>query len=61
MFVKTTKEIAGFARRAYKYGGDACIAIETQESPTFTLPPDLSDTATKGELRMWEKLLNAIS
>ena len=61
MFVKTTKEIAGFVGRTYKYGGDARIAIETQESPTFALPPDVSDTATKGELRMWEKQLDAIS
>ena len=61
MFVKTTKEIAGYVGRTYKMGGDTRIAIETQEVPKFAIPADIAEDAPKGEVRLWEKKLDHIS
>jgi hypothetical protein len=55
IFTKTTKEVAEYVGRTYKYGCDARLAIENLEEPTLTLPNDPSDTTTKTETRIWEK------
>jgi hypothetical protein len=60
MFIKTTKKIAGHVGRTYKMGGDVRIAVETQEIPTFAMPPNPPDDASRSELRIWEKRLDAI-
>ena len=61
MFAKTTKEIAGYVGRTYKFGGDTRIAVETQETPKFAVPDDPPDDASKAALRMWEKKVDSIS
>ena len=61
MFVKTTKEIAGYVGRTYKMGGDTRIAVETQEAPKFAIPADLKDSASKAEVRLWEKKIDSLS
>jgi hypothetical protein len=61
MFAKTTKEIAGYVGRTYKFGGDTRIAVETQETPKFAVPADPPDDASKATLRMWEKKVDSIS
>ena len=37
IFVKTTKDIAAYAGRTMKFGGDMRIAIETLEAPVFAM------------------------
>jgi hypothetical protein len=61
MFVKTTKEIAGYVGRTYKFGGDTRIAVESLEMPKFAVPDDPPDDAGKGIIRLWEKKLDALS
>jgi hypothetical protein len=55
IFTKTTKEIAEYVGRMYRYGSDVRLAIENLESPTLTLPTDPPDSATKTETIIWEK------
>ena len=55
LFIKTTKVIAEYVGRTYKYGGDVMHAIEKLEVPVFTQPVEPIATATKTELRIWEK------
>ena len=57
-YMKTTKEIAEYVGRTFKYGGDARTAVETLETPTVTLPPDPAPEATRGEVRLWEKAID---
>jgi hypothetical protein len=58
-YMKTTKEIAEYVGRTFKYGGDARSAVETLETPTVTLPPDPATEATRGEVRLWRKPLTS--
>ena len=55
IFIKTTKVIAEYVGRTYKYGGDIMQAIEKFEVPAFEQPDEPDNTATKTELRIWEK------
>ena len=55
IFATTTKEIAGYVGRTYKYGGDICIAVETLAITTFEVPTDPPANCTKTENRIWEK------
>jgi hypothetical protein len=55
IFTKTTKEIAEYVGRTYRYGSDARLAIENLGRPNLSLPTDPSDTATKTETRIGEK------
>ena len=57
-FAKTTKEIAEFVGRTYKYGGDARLAIENLEIPVFPEPDDPPAGASKTKERIWEKLVD---
>ena len=40
IFAKTTKEIAVYVGRTYKYGSDAGLAVEKLVLPTIMLPED---------------------
>ena len=51
-YTKTTKEIAEFVGRTYKYGGDMRLAVETLKMPVFAMPADPPDEATKTENRI---------
>lgn len=55
IFAKTTKEVAGYVGRTFKYGGDMQIAVENLELPSIEIPTDPPDDASKTELRIWEK------
>ena len=55
IFIKTTKAIAEYVGRTYKYGGDIMQAVEKLEVPAFVQPVEPTATATKTELRIWEK------
>lgn len=54
-FAKTTKEVAEYVGRTYKYGGDARLAVENLELPEMVMPQDPPEGATKTENRIWEK------
>ena len=53
--MKTTKEIAEFIGRTYKYGMDTRLSIENLEIVTTEKPEDPKDDATKTDMRIWEK------
>jgi hypothetical protein len=55
IFIKTTKVIAEYVGRTYKYGGDVMEAVEKLEVPVLSQPGEPPATATKTELRIWEK------
>jgi hypothetical protein len=55
LFTKTSKAIAGHVGRSYKYSGDIRITVETLAVPTMEVPSDPPDTASKTEVKIWEK------
>ncbi len=55
MYTKTTKEVAEYVGRTYKYGADIKLAIETLVAPTFIEPTVPATDATKTQVRIWEK------
>jgi hypothetical protein len=55
IFTKTTKEIAKYVGRTYRYGSDMRLAIEKLERPRLTLPTNPPGSVTKTETRIWEK------
>ena len=57
-FMKTTREIAEYVGRTYKYGSNARLAVESLAMPTITTPADPPDNASKSETRIWEKLID---
>ena len=54
-FTKTTREIAEYVGRTYKYGGDARVTVENLEKATIRMPDDLPEGANKTMERIWEK------
>jgi hypothetical protein len=54
-FIKTTKEIAEFVGRTYKYGGDIRLCVETLTIPIMTPPLDYKEGAGRTAIRIWEK------
>jgi hypothetical protein len=60
-FVKTTREIAEYVGRTYKYGGDIRLAVETLKPPSFRMPDDPPEVATKTALKIWEKDIDEYS
>jgi hypothetical protein len=54
-FTKTTREICEYLGRTYKYGADTKMALETMAEPTFAEPTDPVATATRTQVRIWEK------
>jgi hypothetical protein len=57
-FTKATRDICEYVGRTYKYGADAKMVLETLAEPTFTEPMDLDATATRTQVRIWEKQVN---
>ena len=55
MFVKTTKEVAEYVGRTYKYGGDIRLAVEDLKLPIINEPSDPPAGATRTQERIWEK------
>ena len=55
MFAKTTKEIASYVGRTYKYGGDIRLVIENLEMAAIDMLKDPPEWATRTENRIWEK------
>ena len=55
MFAKTTKEIAGYVGRTYKYSGDIRLVVENLEMVAIDMPKDPPEGATRTENRIWEK------
>ena len=49
-YTKTTKEIAEYIGRNYKYGMDTRLAIENLQYVAAKMPEDPEDNATKTEL-----------
>ena len=54
-YIKTTKEIAEYIGRTYKYGDDTKRAVLTLTALTFNEPTYPGDSATKPLLKIWEK------
>ena len=55
LFAKTTKEIASYLGRTYKYGGDICLVVKNLEMVALDMPKDPPKGATRTENRIWEK------
>ena len=55
MFIKTTKEVAEFVGRTYKYGGDIRLAVENLQVPNIAEPYDPPAGASRTQERIWEK------
>lgn len=51
-FTKTTKEIAEYVGRTYKYGGDIRVVVGNLEETTIDPPKDPPDDATKTQIRI---------
>jgi hypothetical protein len=58
MFSKTTKALAGHVGKTYQYGNDTRLAIHNLSPTILEVPKELPDTATKAELRIWEKKID---
>ena len=55
LFAKTTKEIAEYVGRTYKYGGDIRLVVENLALPTLAVPDDPPDGASRTVQQIWEK------
>ena len=55
LFIKTTKEVAEFVGRTYKYGGDIRLAVENLQMPNIAEPYDPPAGASRTQERIWEK------
>jgi hypothetical protein len=51
---KTTKEVAEYVGRTYKYGSDVRLAIDNLEQKPIPLPSDPPATATRTKTKVWE-------
>jgi hypothetical protein len=58
IYAKTTREVAEYVGRTYKYGTDVKIAVETLKLPTLKLPADPVTGANASEKRVWEKRID---
>ena len=55
VFAKTTKEIAGYVGRTFRYGDDIRQSIENMTMPVLNMPSDPPTTASRTVTRIWEK------
>lgn len=55
MYSKTTREIAEYVGRTYKYGTDVRLAIESLKNTNIEQPEDPPDPATRTQTLIWEK------
>ena len=61
LYVKTTREIAGYVATAMRNGNDVKTAIETLTVPKMKLPNDLPANTSAAQKRHWEKRIDEIS
>jgi len=61
LYVKTTREIAGYVATALRNGNYVKTTIETLEVPKMKLPNDLPANASAAQKRHWEKRIDEIS
>jgi hypothetical protein len=54
-FVKTTKEVAEYVGRTYRYGADVRLAVEKIKAPDFAKPSDPPGDASRTAIHVWEK------
>jgi hypothetical protein len=54
-YTKTTREIAEFLGRTYKFGMDTRLSIENMKVFVIKQPEDPPEDATRTEIRIWEK------
>lgn len=54
-YTKTTREICEYVGRTYKFGADTKVALQTLKKPVFQDPPDPPPSATRTQIRKWEK------
>jgi hypothetical protein len=54
-FTKTTKELADYIGRTYKYGGDMRQAVLSLTTPVIPEPEDPDDANNRLQMRLWEK------
>ena len=57
-YTKTTKEIAEYIGRNYKYGMGTRLAIENLQCFPAKISEDPDDNATNTEPRIWEKRID---
>ena len=55
LFAKTSKEIAEYIGRTFKYGGDIRLTVENLKKPTIDKPDDPPTGATNTDMKIWEK------
>jgi len=54
-YTKTTREIAKYVGRTYKYGAGTRLAIESLAGPQFDEPQDPPENASRTMNRIWGK------
>jgi hypothetical protein len=54
-YMKTTKEIAEFIGRTYKFGMDTRLSIENMQLTTIPRPDNPPEDADRTDIRIWEK------
>jgi hypothetical protein len=54
-YIKTTREIADYVGRTFKYGMDMRLSIENMEIYVISQPEDPPNNASRMEIRIWEK------
>jgi hypothetical protein len=57
-YTKTTREIAEFIGRTYKFGMDTCLLIKNMQLLGISQPNDSPEDATRTDIRIWEKNVN---
>jgi hypothetical protein len=60
MYTKTTREIAEYVGREYKYSAILVKGIETLVEPVVPRPDELPDGASALDRRLWEKRVDKI-
>ena len=60
IYTRTTKEVAEYVGANCKYGSDVRRAIETLSVPKLDEPEDPKPSATRTEIRIWEKKVDEL-
>jgi len=56
LFIKTNKKLSEYVRKKFKdFPGDMQALVKNLEMPTFVMPDDPAETATRTEIRIREK------
>jgi hypothetical protein len=57
-YIKTTRKIADYIGRTFKYGTDMRLSIKNMKVYVISQPEDPSDNASLTEIRIWEKIVD---